>query len=182
MSVIPFLILGIQPNAWLAVLLGSFIRDRARPPDDQGSPRSVPGIGGKHVYRECRTGDPEPAVDPTVAQVLRIPGMVRYPLVLFFCLAGGGTAFTQYIRYHGHDRLWSCGLPGTENGFEGTPLILSFVFGPLYEINFRRSLLMSQDSFAVSFTRSIALGTMLRSLAVMMYPVCTQFRKRFTTA
>jgi putative tricarboxylic transport membrane protein len=45
--------------------------------------------------------------------------------------------------------------------YEGAPLILAFVLGPMFEVNLRRSLLMSQGNFSIFFTRPIALGALL---------------------
>jgi putative tricarboxylic transport membrane protein len=41
-------------------------------------------------------------------------------------------------------------------GYEGAPLILAFVLGPLLEQNLRRSLLISGGSFVVFVTRPIS--------------------------
>jgi putative tricarboxylic transport membrane protein len=67
-----------------------------------------------------------------------------------------------------------------KNGYEGAPLILSFVLGPLFEVNFRRSLLMSQGSFSIFFTRPIALGAMIVFLGLALFPVCKLLGKRPT--
>jgi putative tricarboxylic transport membrane protein len=45
--------------------------------------------------------------------------------------------------------------------YEGAPLILAFVLGSMFEVNLRRSLLMSQGSFSIFFTRPIAVAALL---------------------
>jgi putative tricarboxylic transport membrane protein len=54
-------------------------------------------------------------------------------------------------------------------GYEGAPLILAFVLGPLFEVNFRRSLIMSDGSFAIFFTRPIALGAIGLAAALVLW-------------
>jgi len=52
-------------------------------------------------------------------------------------------------------------------GYEGAPLILAFVLGPIFEINLRRSLLMSQGSFAVFFTRPLTVAALLVCISLI---------------
>ena len=40
--------------------------------------------------------------------------------------------------------------------YEGAPLVLAFVLGPLMENNLRKSLIMSQGDFSIFFTRPLA--------------------------
>ena len=40
--------------------------------------------------------------------------------------------------------------------YEGAPLILAFVLGPMLELNLRQSLLLSKGSFQIFFTRPIS--------------------------
>ena len=115
---------------------------------------------------------------PFWVQALRIPGMILYPMVLLFCLVG---AFCIHNNVFDILVMIIFGLVGylcRQNGYEGAPLILSFVLGPMFEVNFRRSLLMSQGSFSIFFTRPIALGVMIFSLGLAMFPIYKLLGKR----
>ena len=41
--------------------------------------------------------------------------------------------------------------------YEGAPLVLAFVLGPMMENNLRKSLIMSQGDFSIFFTRPVSL-------------------------
>jgi putative tricarboxylic transport membrane protein len=115
---------------------------------------------------------------PLWVQVLRIPGRILYPLVLLFCLVGAFSIQNSVFDIMVMIIFGIVGYLCRKNGYEGAPLILSFVLGPLFEVNFRRSLLMSQGSFSIFFTRPIALGAMIFSLGLAMFPLCKLLGKR----
>ena len=62
--------------------------------------------------------------------------------------------------------------------YEGAPLILAFVLGPMFEINLRQSLTLSKGSFSIFFTRPIAAVAVI--LAIILF--ITSFIPYFTKA
>lgn len=65
-----------------------------------------------------------------------------------------------------------------KTGFEPGPLVLAFVLGPILEGAFRQSMLMSNGSFAILFTRPIS-GTIFAAIALIVaYSVVTASRRR----
>ena len=179
-SFIPFLTLGIPPNVVLAVLLGAFMIHGIVPGPllIRDHPDIFWGLVGSMYIGNVVLVILNLPLIPLWVQVLRIPGKILYPLVLLFCLVGA---------YGIHNNVFDIvvmivfGIVGylcRQNGFEGAPLILSFVLGPLFEVNFRRSLLMSQGSFSIFFTRPIALGAMICSLVLVLFPICRLLGKR----
>ncbi len=60
--------------------------------------------------------------------------------------------------------------------FEGAPLILALVLGPMLENSLRRSLMMSEGSMGIFFTRPISLVFMVVSLAFLISPLFTRER------
>jgi putative tricarboxylic transport membrane protein len=63
-------------------------------------------------------------------------------------------------------------------GYEAAPLILAFVLGPMFEVNLRRSLLISQGSFSIFFTRPIALGAIIICAILVLLPIFKAFSKK----
>jgi putative tricarboxylic transport membrane protein len=62
--------------------------------------------------------------------------------------------------------------------FEVAPMILGFVLGPMFEVNLRRSLLMSQGSFAIFVERPIALVALTVCMILIILPLMQTIRKR----
>jgi len=115
---------------------------------------------------------------PLWVQVVRIPGRVLYPLVLLFCLVGAFSIQNSVFDVAVMIVFGMVGYLCRENGYEGAPLILCFVLGPMFEVNFRRSLIMSQGSFSIFWTRPISLGAMILCLALVAFSLYRWGRKR----
>jgi len=65
-------------------------------------------------------------------------------------------------------------------GYEGAPLILAFVLGPMLENNLRQSLVISRGDFTVFFTRPISavfLGVALLLLLSTVFPYVKRRRR-----
>ncbi len=56
------------------------------------------------------------------------------------------------------------------SGIPLAPVVLGMVIGPLFEINFRRSLLLSHDSFFIFLNRPAACGLLILSLVLFVLP------------
>jgi putative tricarboxylic transport membrane protein len=179
-SFIPFLTLGIPPNVVLAVLLGAFMIHGIVPGPllIKDHPDIFWGLVGSMYIGNVALVILNLPLIPLWVQVLRIPGKILYPLVLLFCLVG---AFSIQNNVFDIIVMIIFGIVGflcRQNGYEAAPLILSFVLGPMFEVNFRRSLLMSQGSFYIFFTRPITLGAMIFSLGLAMFPIYKLLAKR----
>jgi putative tricarboxylic transport membrane protein len=61
---------------------------------------------------------------------------------------------------------------------EPAPLVLGFILGPLMEEHLRRTLLISEGSPAIFFTRPISLSFLLASLILLIVIVFPTIRKR----
>jgi putative tricarboxylic transport membrane protein len=62
--------------------------------------------------------------------------------------------------------------------YEGAPLVLAFVLGPLLENNLRKSLIMSQGSFAIFFTRPLAAASLIIALMLLISPLIPWLRQK----
>jgi putative tricarboxylic transport membrane protein len=63
-------------------------------------------------------------------------------------------------------------------GYEGAPLVLAFVLGPLMENNLRKSLIMSQGDFSIFFTRPLAAASLVVALFLLISPLIPRMRKK----
>ena len=114
-------------------------------------------------------------------KVLKIPYHILFPLILLFCLIGvyslDNSSFDLYI-------LLIFGFLGyliRKFGFEPAPLLLALVLTPQLEAHLRRSLAISDGSFAIFFTRPISavlLGFAVFILLSNFLPYFRRGRKR----
>jgi putative tricarboxylic transport membrane protein len=180
-SFIPFLTLGIPPNVVLAVLLGAFMVHGIVPGPllIRDHPDPFWGLVGSMYVGNVVLVILNLPLIPLWVQVVRIPGRILYPLVLLFCLVGAFSIQNSLFDVVVMIVFGVVGYLCRQNGYEGAPLILSFVLGPMFEVNFRRSLIMSEGSFSIFLTRPIALGAMLFSIGIILFPLYNLLRKRF---
>ena len=103
-------------------------------------------------------------------QVLKIPYKILFPLILLFCLIGAysvnNSVFDVYIMI----LFGIVGYLMKKFDYEGAPLVLAFVLGPLMENNLRKSLIMSQGDFSIFFTRPLAAVSLILALFLLVSP------------
>jgi putative tricarboxylic transport membrane protein len=118
---------------------------------------------------------------PLWVRVLKIPYPILFPLISLFCLVGAYS-----LRNSSADILIMlffgiCGYLMRKADYEGAPLVMAFVLGPLMELNLRRSLILSDGSFKIFFSRPISAGLMLVAAAILLLsimPLIRLIRKR----
>lgn len=93
---------------------------------------------------------------PVWVQVLKVPYRILFPLILLFCLIGGysvhNTSFDLFLMV----LFGTLGYLMRKFGFEGAPLLLAYVLGPILERSLRQSLVLSRGSFMIFVTRPIS--------------------------
>ena len=62
--------------------------------------------------------------------------------------------------------------------YEGAPLILAFILGPMLEVNLRKSLIMSQGNFSIFFLRPLSAVFLLLALILLASPLIPGMGKK----
>lgn len=181
-SFIPLLTVGIPPNVILAVLFGAFLIHGILPGPFliTEHPDVFWGVVSSMYIGNVMLLVMNLPMIPLWVQILKIPDRFLYPLILLFCLIGAYSINNAVFDVGVMVAFGIFGYLLKKFGYEGAPLILAFVLGPMFEINLRRSLLMSQGSFAIFFTRPIAVVALLICLSLVglsTYQFLTQRKK-----
>ena len=114
-------------------------------------------------------------------KILKVPYRILSPLIILFCLIG---AYSLNSNTFDILVMLIFGLAGylmRKFGYEGAPLLLAYVLGPMMEQALRQSLLISYGSFTIFFTRpisAVALGLAIAMIASYFFPF---FKKRRLT-
>src|SRR3954454_2281232 len=99
--------------------------------------------------------------------VLRIPYVYLYPLVIMFCILG------VYEVAHSIVDVWIMLIMGVVGyalkkfSFDPAPLVLGLVISPIFEMSLRQSLVMSDGNWLIFVTRPIA-GTLMAVCALLL--------------
>ena len=115
---------------------------------------------------------------PGFVSVLRMPFTILAPIIFVLCVIGG-YAPTQSM----HD-VWLMLIFGVAGylmrklDYPMAPAVLAIVLGPLAETSMRQSLLLSDGSFLIFFTRPISGPIMLVALGLFLLPLIKRLRER----
>lgn len=74
--------------------------------------------------------------------------------------------------------LGTIGYIFQRTGIPLAPIVLGMVIGPLFEINFRRSLLLSHNSMTIFFDRPVAFGLLALSVVLFILPSLLTWLRR----
>lgn len=183
-SLIPLLSLGIPPNPIMAIFFSALIIHGVQPGPllIKQHPDLFWGlVASLYLGNALLLVLNLPLIGMWV-KVLEIPYRILFPLILLFCLIGAysmnNVTFDLYV-------MLIFGLFGwvmRKFGYEGAPLVLAYVLGPMLENALRQSLLISQGSFMIFFTRpisGIALGFAFLLLLSNLFPYFKRRREQY---
>jgi putative tricarboxylic transport membrane protein len=179
-SLIPLLSLGIPPNPIMAIFFSALIIHGIQPgpllikqhPDlFWGLVASLYLGNGLLLILNL------PLIGIWV-KVLEVPYKILFPLILLFCLIGvysmNNLSFDLYVMLF----FGVVGWMMRKFGYEGAPLILAYVLGPMLENALRQSLLISQGSFLIFVTRPISAIALGFALLLLLTTLLPHFKKR----
>jgi putative tricarboxylic transport membrane protein len=175
---IPMLTLGIPASATTALLLGVLLMYGVIPGPllMQKNPDMFWGtVTSMYIGNGMLLVLNLPLI-PIWVKVLKVPYTILFPLILLFCLVGAYSINNSLADVLIMVIFGGVGYLLKKLEYEGAPLILAFILGPLFENSFRQSLMMSKGSFLIFFTRPICLGLVIASAMLLISPLV--FRKR----
>ena len=108
-----------------------------------------------------------------------------FPLIVLFCIIGSYSINTSIFDVVVTVTFGMVGYLFRKFDYEGAPLTLAFVLGPIFEIHLRRSLLVSGGSFLIFFTRPISavfISLALILLLTSLIPYFTKAKKKYDTS
>ena len=174
-SLIPLLSLGIPPNPIMAIFFSALIIHGIQPGPllIKQHPDLFWGlVASLYLGNFLLLILNLPLISMWV-KVLEIPYKLLFPLILLFCLIGAysmnNVVFDLYVMIF----FGVVGWIMKKFGYEGAPLILAYVLGPMLENSLRQSLLISGGSFLIFVSRpisAIALGIAFLLLLSNLFP------------
>jgi putative tricarboxylic transport membrane protein len=178
-SMIPLLSLGIPATPTMALLLASFLMQGIRPGPlfITGHPDIFWGLVASMYLGNVLLLILNLPMIGIWVKVLKIPYRVLFPLILLFCLIGAYSVNNSTFDIFIMILFGVIGYLFKRFGYEGAPLILAFVLGPIMEQALRQSLLISSGSFLIFVTRPIS-GITLGIVAILLLSTVLPFMKK----
>jgi putative tricarboxylic transport membrane protein len=170
---IPLLTLGIPANAVMAVLLGAFMIHNIIPGPFlmEKHPDLFWGtICSMYIGNAMLLVLNLPLIGLWV-KVLKLPYPILFPLILLVCLIGVYSINGSLVEMVIMIIFGVIGYLLKKFGYEAAPLVLSLVLGNMLEPALRRSLIMSNGSFKIFFTRPISLILIVATVVFLASPL-----------
>ncbi len=116
---------------------------------------------------------------PIFVRVLRVPHALLVSGVLLLSIVGTYALQSQLVDLW---VMWFFGAVGyllRKTGFPLAPLVIGMVLGPVVESNFRRTLILVENSFwEFMLSRPIALSILGASLLFLAWPFAANYWRR----
>jgi putative tricarboxylic transport membrane protein len=105
---------------------------------------------------------------PLWVKILKVPYPILFPLIIMFCLIGCYSLGYSTVDLIIMNIFGGIGFLMKKFKYDGAPLILAFVIGPMFENAMRQSLMLSRGSLSIFVTRPISLAFMIVIFALLM--------------
>lgn len=177
---IPLLTLGIPPTPALAILFAAFVMHGIQP-----GPMLIPNNPNLFwaVAASMYIGNIMllilnlPMIGFWVRIVL-IPYVYLLPSILIFCLIGSYSIRFSTLDVYTMVLFGVVGYLLKKFQYEGAPMILAFILGPLMETSLRQSLIIARGSFMPFFTKPICVVAFCVMAVLLLSNISSVLRAR----
>jgi len=175
---IPLLTLGIPTNPVMAILMGALMIHglQTGPLLMKEAPNIFWGtIASMYVGNVLLLVLNLPLI-PLWVKVLKTPYVLLFPLIILFCLVGAYSINNSIVDLLIMILFGLVGYFFKKFGYEAAPFVLAFILGPLLENSLRQSLIISNGSLWIFFSRPISLSLMIISVVLLFSPIVLRRR------
>jgi len=177
---IPLFVLGIPSNVAMALLLGALMIHGLQPGPLllQQHPEIFWGtVASMYIGNVMLLVLNLPLIGLWV-KLLKVPYKILFPMILLFCLIGAysennNPADMLVMLFFG-----ALGYLLRKYGYDLAPLVLAFVLGRQMEQAFRQSLILSDGSFWVFFSRPISAVAMGLAIFLLVSALIPAFKRK----
>lgn len=179
-SLLPLLALGIPSTATVSVILSTFTIHGVQPGPQVFStnPELIYGIFVGFMLTAVAMYIVGRLLTPRFAMVLAVPSAILIPIILVLSLIG------VYSANSLHFDIWLTLVLGIATfflvklDFSVPTFILAFILCPLIEESLRRSLILSDGSYAIFVTRPYSLAILLLIVVILVFSIITTIKER----
>lgn len=177
-SFIPLLMLGIPPNAVMALMVGAMMIHGIQPGPQvmTKQPDLFWGLIASMWLGNLMLLIINLPLIGIWVRLLSVPYNLLFPTILLFCCIGVYSLNNSGFEVALTALFGILGYFFLKAGCEGAPLLLGFVLGPLMEENLRRALLLSQGDATVFLTRPISAVLLALAAALLVIVVMPAVR------
>ncbi len=179
-AMVPLLTLGIPSNVAMALLLAALMI-HGTPPGPmliESLPDLFWGILASMILGNFLLLLLNLPLIGMWVQILKVPYKVLSPLIIMFCLIGAYSVHLNVIDIVIMLFFGGLGYLMKKYEYDGAPLVLAFILGPMMETALRQSLIVSHGSFGIFLSRPYSLVALVTALLFLIFPLIPFMRKR----
>jgi putative tricarboxylic transport membrane protein len=175
---IPLFTLGIPVNAVMALLFGALLIQGVQPGPllFQKNPEIFWGVIASMYIGNAMLLVLNLPLIPLWVQILKIPQRVLLPLILFFCIIGAFSLNNSVFEVFIMALFGMIGYLLRKMRYDMAPLVLAFVLGPIFEVNFRQALLIGNGSFSIFVSSPICIVAVIIFFTLLIFNCIPRFR------
>lgn len=177
---IPLFTLGIPSNAVMALLLGALMIHGLQPGPMllRQNPEIFWGtVVSMYIGNVMLLVLNLPLIGLWV-KVLKIPPRILFPFIFFFCIIGSYSAHSSVFDVSVMLIFGLIGYLFRKFKYEPAPLVLAFILTPMLENALRQSLIISEGSFSIFFSRPIAAVALIVALFLLLSSFLPHLKRR----
>lgn len=181
-SFIPLLSFGIPSNAIMALLLGALLLHGIQPGPllIRDAPELFWGVVASMYVGNTLLLLLNLPLIPLWVSLLRVPYSFLFTFVLLFCAVGAYSLNNSISDVLVMIFFGIIGYLMKRLDYDAPPFVLAFILGPMLENALRQSLIISNGSFSIFFTRPISALFIIPALIVLVFPILVQGTKMIT--
>jgi putative tricarboxylic transport membrane protein len=170
---VPLLTLGIPGNVTTAVLIGALMIHNVEPGPLllRNHPDIFWGlIASMYIGNVILLILNLPLI-PVWVKILKVPYYILFPIILIFCTVGAYSINNSMTDVTVMMIFGVIGYIMEKFDYEGAPLVMALVLGPMFENAFRQSLIISQGSFGIFLERPISATLLVIAVLLLISPL-----------
>jgi putative tricarboxylic transport membrane protein len=179
-SMVPLLTLGIPSNVVMALFLAALMIHGTVPGPMliQNQPNFFWGVAISMIIGNVMLLVLNLPLIGMWVKILKVPYKILFPLIILFCLIGSYSVNNRTVDMVVMLAFGGVGYLMKKYRYDGGPLILAFILGPLLETALRQSLIISHGALDIFVTHPLALGALLIAFAFLLIPLIPTVAKK----
>lgn len=179
-AMIPLLTFGIPGDVVTAVMLGAFIAQGLRPGPQlfAQNPQIMLALFISMYFATIAMYVLGNGCIMFFTRVLNIRRSILYPVVITLCFAGTFAVRNSFFDIIAMALMGVLGYFARKFSFPIPPILIGFILGGMFEVQFRRSLIMGAGDISMFLTRPISALFVLITFLTLMYVIWGQFRRK----
>ncbi len=172
-AMVPMLTLGIPCNVVMALLLAALMIHGIHPGPllIQNHPNLFWGVVISMLVGNLLLLVLNLPMIAVWVKILRVPYSFLFPSIIIFCLIGTYSVNLTTIDLYIMTVFSVVGYLMRKYKYEGAPLVLAFILGPMLETALRQSLIISRGSFNIFVSHPISLVCLITAFSFLTIPL-----------